>query len=182
MPLICWEPARSDGDSCFCRRATTWPNAYVDGLEGRGDGSYRGRVGQREPHAGGPGGGFRDHRNRSSIQAAPIYLIGEIRPQRLHYCDVPLGRFGSRKGTLGQSWKPCRDQVTGRQWPARAVTLLVSVGSFGHSFAPAGPYGFCLEFYSRGRTMRLPARCKSLIFLEQGHQDPLRFESMEQAR
>ena len=65
--------------------------------------------GQREAHAGGPGRGFRDHRNPSAIEGAAIYLIGELRPQRLHYCDLPHGRLGRRKGTLGESWQTRRD-------------------------------------------------------------------------
>ncbi len=99
---------------------------------------YRTYVGQGETHARGPRRGLRHHGELSLLQAAAIYLIRELRPERLHYCDLPLGRLGCLEGTLGQSWQARGDQFPRRGRFSGADCLLVSVGSFGHSFAPAG--------------------------------------------
>ena len=97
--------------SCSRRRSAPWPGRVgrTRTASSRNPGTRLRRLGvdlgQRETHAGGPGRGFRDDRNPSAVQGAAIYLIGELRTQCLHYCDLPLGRLGAagaRSASVGR--------------------------------------------------------------------------------
>jgi hypothetical protein len=121
------------------------------GLETCHHGTY---VGQGEAHARGPRRGLGHDGELSMLQAASIYLIRELRPQRLHYCDMPLGRIRGLEGTLGQCRQACQEQIPRCRGFPGADALLVSMGSFGHSFAPAGPDGIAGLNLNRERSTR----------------------------
>ena len=155
------------------RGARRGPDEELAESGGHG-GDARLDFGQRETHSGGPGRGFRHDRNPSAIQGA---------------CDLP---YSPRSGPNAFITATCHTDVSGverARWARagrraeiksravrglpRADRLLVSGGSFGHSFAPAGPYGFAGQSPSRERTTRMPARCKPLKHKEQDPRDPL---------
>ena len=92
-------PAGLGRDLTLVRRAAAGPHTHDELAKSRGHGPQLGfGLGQGEPHAGGPGRGFRHDRNPPTVEGAAIYLIREVRAQRLHYCDLPLGRLRARKG------------------------------------------------------------------------------------
>ena len=81
---------------------------------------------------------------------------------------------GAKRARSARAGRRAENQGSGRRgFRARADGLLVSGGSFGHSFAPAGPTVLPVQNSHRERTLRMPARCKSLKYKEQGRSDPL---------